>query len=466
VDAVLLIHPPQTFGRKQTGLVGYSPPVGLLYLASALKRAGHPTYVADMDTDHMGLGDIFRIIDEKRITVLGVSTFTRTRHISYHILDKVRENYPGIYLLAGGPHCSLLPEEAFAASGADAVVDGEAESEIVEIVNARMKGIIRPELPMELDDIPFPLRNMPFIRPRAYGNIINIKHTRYSTFLSSSRGCPYRCTFCSRIHTSKVFRWRSPDNILDELEMLDREGHRGILFVDDNFTAMPDRASDIAGRISQRDIRMDCLIQSRCISPGGFWDNLVDAGFNVVSLGVEHIKPDIVEYFGKHSKPGEWCDVVEASVRSMNQAGAISSVSLILGAPMEARRDAEAAVEFCRRIGADVIATNELEFVCGSRLWSDAVEAGLFPKDRLYMRATDIRPEKRGYITELNRRAWRMTAMNLPRIARKILKVKRDKKTPLASIAGWLLWRPKSLFREGYREYAYGRRGEEGSSKR
>ena len=53
-----------------------------------------------------------------------------------------------------------------------------------------------------------------------------------------------------------------------------------------------------------------------------------------------------------------------------------------------------------------------------------------------------------------------MTVMNLPMIVRKVLKVKRDKKTPLASIVGWLLSQPKSLFAEGYKEYAYGRRGE------
>jgi radical SAM superfamily enzyme YgiQ (UPF0313 family) len=416
-----------------------------------------------MDTDHMGLEDVFGIINEKSIRVVGVSTFTRTRNISYHILSKVRQNYPGIYMLAGGPHCSLRPEEALAGSGADAVIDGEAESEIVEIVNARSKGIIRPELPMDLDAIPFPIRDIPFIRPKSYGNIINIRHTSYSTFLSSSRGCPYRCTFCSRIHTSKIFRYRSPDNVLDELEMLQREGHKGILFVDDNFTAMPERASAIATGIAEHNIKMDHLIQSRCIPAKGFWENLINAGFNVVSLGVEHVKPAIVEYFGKHPKPGGWCDIVEASVRTMNEAGVIACVSLILGAPMESRQDAEAAVEFCRRIGADVISTNELEYVYGSQLWSDAVEAGLFPKERLYMRATDVNPEKREYIKELNRKAWRMTAMNLPKIAAKILKVKRDKRTPLTSLLGWLLGRPKSLFSDGYKEYAYGRRGEEGS---
>jgi hypothetical protein len=90
MDAVLLIHPPQSFSNKrQKGAIGYSAPVGLLHLATALKRSGHPVYVVDMDTSCIGLEDIFKIIDEKEISVLGVSIFTRTRNTSYYILEKI-----------------------------------------------------------------------------------------------------------------------------------------------------------------------------------------------------------------------------------------------------------------------------------------------------------------------------------------------------------------------------------------
>ncbi len=107
-------------------------------------------------------------------------------------------------------HASALPEEAI--KYADQVVIGEAENIIVDLIEGNVKGKIVYSPPVEdLDTIPFPDYSI-------------LKTPCQVANLMTSRGCPFECIFCTTSRLFHPYRYRTPDNVIEELEMYKKMG--------------------------------------------------------------------------------------------------------------------------------------------------------------------------------------------------------------------------------------------------
>lgn len=223
------------------------PRLGTLILGTMMVRRGWEVevFVEDLrrvDYDTIAASDL-----------VGISTITSTAPRAYAIADKVRGM--GIPVLMGGPHVTYLAEEAL--EHADFVIRGEGEFALTAFIDAWERGkdfsavpnlslkadgriIHHPMLPGEkdLDAIPFPDLSLlkPDPRRRRFTPPIPVQ---------TSRGCPFDCSFCSVTGMfGKKYRFRSTENVIEELRRYDRRGN-SVFFYDDNFAANRERAKDL-----------------------------------------------------------------------------------------------------------------------------------------------------------------------------------------------------------------------------
>jgi radical SAM superfamily enzyme YgiQ (UPF0313 family) len=198
--------------------------MGPLYLGTILEAAGHDVTIYNENITEVDYSDI------KNSDVLGISILTTTAPRGYEIAKRFRTLNPRGRIIIGGPHATFLPEEA--GQYADHVVLGEGESVICDLVKNGGDKIIQGSPVENLDDLPFP--NLSLTR----GGSIN-----YCTPVSTSRGCPHNCTFCSvTAMFGRKYRYRSTDSVIEELS---RFKHKHVFFYDDSFASNKKRAKEL-----------------------------------------------------------------------------------------------------------------------------------------------------------------------------------------------------------------------------
>jgi radical SAM superfamily enzyme YgiQ (UPF0313 family) len=300
---VLLVQPRQ---RSRAGFrsgfraMAVVEPLGLEMVAAAL-ASEHEVALVDLLPGVDLEAQAARFSPE----VCGIScSFTVDVPETLRIAEALKTLRPAPLVFVGGHHASLTPRD-FAVPFVDAVVVGEGESSAPELVNAlaagedplRVPGVVvntpqgqvvsgdRP-LIADLDQLPQPMRSLTHPWRRAYH--LGVRGPLSS--LETSRGCPYRCTFCSvwRFHQGRV-RLKSPERVLEEVEAV--EG-RNIFITDDNFLASIPRAEAIAELLLRHRIRKRFIIQARTDSIARNPETigkLKEAGFATVFLGLEKI---------------------------------------------------------------------------------------------------------------------------------------------------------------------------------
>jgi radical SAM superfamily enzyme YgiQ (UPF0313 family) len=197
------------FNAKREKCDSTSAHLGLAMLAAVLKEKGHEVLVVDYQfQQNASPPDVF--IKEFNPDVMGVTLYTATMKEANKILDIASKFNNSIPLMVGGPHATLYYDELSQDNRLDYIVKGEAENIITEIVeNAKHQSesqVIEAK-PADIKDLPYP----DFTSFFGYNDI--------SVYpLSTSRGCPYNCSFCA-VHLISSRRWRSrnPKDCINEL---------------------------------------------------------------------------------------------------------------------------------------------------------------------------------------------------------------------------------------------------------
>lgn len=229
------------------------PSGALLLLGTILKQWGHDVKVVHMVADNVDTPRFSYLLREFRPEIVGFTVTTYQTRITKILSEIVKKYNSGIITVAGGPHPSALGIEFISEfPNIDIAVRGEGENTISDIASGKPLQDIRgisygsggkvlfnepsPLLTTEqLDSLPLPDKGL--IDFGRYSGLFPVGR-RPAMFIMSSRGCPSRCTFCSRSVYGNTLRLRSPDNILAEVELLYRHwGVKEIHFGDDTFNA-------------------------------------------------------------------------------------------------------------------------------------------------------------------------------------------------------------------------------------
>jgi len=371
-----------------------TPPLGLGYLASYLKKAQHQVEIIDGLNLTLSNQEI-----AQRVKGAGLAGITCLSDFYSEVKDLVgqlkRENLP---VVLGGPHVTALPQESLQDTGADFVVAREGEETLLELANClennssthAIKGLMNLQGGLtkrgfiaNLDSLPFP--DWAQIDPRCYRKAPHgaiIKRFPAAPVITT-RGCLYSCTFCASPYLwQNSIRFRSPENVVDEIEYLVRDfGVREIHFEDDNLTLKKEHIGRIADLIIQRNLDISWA------TPNGVRaDTLtVDlirlmkkSGCYFLAFGIESANQQILDTVHKDIDLG----VVERAVRLSHKEGILTQGFFIFGLPGETEETIQETIHFAKAIPLDRAQFLLFDPLPGSQLWQELEGAWDATEDR------------------------------------------------------------------------------------
>lgn len=327
---VALVYPPYGPVKNEPGIkavkenYGIFPSLSLLYVAGILENAGCEVIFIDAHAEGL---DLDATVARLRAFGPDYIGYTLTTYLFFQSMDWIKAIRAQVQVpvIVGGVHMSIYPRETLAYPEVDYAVTGEAERALPELLAALRRGedlrnvrgiafkrpdgrvVVTPAAgDVDVDEAPYPARRL--IDNSLYYSFIS-QYRNFTCFITS-RGCPYKCIFCEQ--GSKPFRGRSPDNVVDELEICRKEFNiRELDFFDSSFTIRKDRVIAICDEIVRRKLdvvwaartRVDCITDDVLAA-------MRRAGCNRIYYGIESGNREILSTLKKSTKLEMYQDVV------------------------------------------------------------------------------------------------------------------------------------------------------------
>lgn len=361
-------------------------------------KRGDEVKVIDAFCENLTGAELSNQVIGEKPDVFGINCSTHTFLDAIDLMQELRALRPEMKLVLGGYHATfaaerILKEYPFV----DYIIKGEGERSFPQLLQHIEDGsppsdvggisyldggrlIDRPfTLIEDLDSLPFPDRSM--LSCVNYGYFFqNIRLTfgKFTT-LCTSRGCPYKCTYCSCAELSlRKWRPRSVESVLDELEMLYNKGYRCCVFVDDNFTHRKKRVEEICDGIKDRRIKMQLYCEGRVdAAPYELLKKMKGAGINVIYFGVESASQHVLDYYQKNTRP----DQAIQAIQHAKDAGMIVVTSYIIGAANETREDIDKTIEMIGKTRPHGVQINILDCLIGTPIWNELEKNNIVGKD-------------------------------------------------------------------------------------
>jgi radical SAM superfamily enzyme YgiQ (UPF0313 family) len=325
------------------------PRLGSTLLATIMQNRGYHVRVCYSTEEE---------IYKKNITsdLIALSTITTTAPAAYRIAQFYKNK--GIPTVIGGPHVTFCPEEAL--QYADYCIRGEGETALPKLVRAlhfkqslktvpglvwKSKGKIHENqiaaAVCDLDTLPFPdLSLIEYGRSTYRRNPFKKKIIPIQT----SRGCPFDCTFCSVTGMfGKQYRYRSPDNIIAELEQYNPKKHH-IFFYDDNFSANRKRTKELLQKMIRLKLNFKWSTQVRAdiAKDPELLKLMKQAGCRVLYIGFESCNEEALEEMHKSQSVRDmiW------SIKKIKKQNIYIHGMFVLGFDADTRRTVESTIHF------------------------------------------------------------------------------------------------------------------------
>lgn len=357
---ILIVAPPYRLSQ-----VGF--PLGLMYIAAVLERAGHDVQVIDMDVLNLSPQDYYNELKDREYDYFCTGGMITAWNFIRFSCDLVKQIKPEIKVIVGGGIISSTPKSFMSVSKADIGVIGEGEDTILEIIEAYENGrsmdfidgiVYRQEDGQvvetkhrhymdNLDLLPFPawdLFNVKDVYCR-FPSHYSIFRARRTASVYTTRGCPFMCTFC---YTEKTVRQRSIANVIEEFrELKERYGVDYILIADDLFVVRKKRTIEFCEAMIKAKLNMQWSATGRCnIIDREFLKLMKAAGCVFMGLGIESGSDMVLKAIKKSQTPKQ---IVEA-VKMVQEAGIKPGGTFILGLPPETRETVRETVETYKEI--------------------------------------------------------------------------------------------------------------------
>jgi len=167
----------------------------------------------------------------------------------------------------------------------------------------------------------------------------------------TSRGCPYRCSYCSKPIFGSKFRAQSPERVVDEVAYYkDRFGVKELAFYDDVFTLNKKRAYAIAEEIIKRGLKIGWTCETRVnLVDKDLLSHMKQAGCYAIAYGIESASPEILDTLNK----GITIDEVEEAIRLTQEVGLQTIGYFMIGSPGESPETIGKTIEFAKKLKLD-----------------------------------------------------------------------------------------------------------------
>jgi anaerobic magnesium-protoporphyrin IX monomethyl ester cyclase len=352
--SVLLVSPPNPFLENPRAL----PRLGLIYLGTVLRQHGHEVMVRHLHSLSELEGLAARPFD-----FVGISATTREYLDAVQILNYLkREGHPATVAL-GGPHATALPEEGLR-NGFDVVVTGEADREIVRLVNhpPPRPQIVHAGMIEQLDTLPFPDRSL-IDDDRSWRPFLGLgqdPNLRIASILLS-RGCLYRCAFCGPHFR---YRRRSCAEVAGELRILHEQGYRGLVIADDLPFVTERQVRAFCEQIRPLGIRFRCNFRADLLTRR-MAKLLAEAGCCRLQFGIESADQAILARVKAGTSPGANGRTIEIC----REHGIQTKAMLLWGLPGDGPETARHIVDWVVHYRPDSIQVSMFVPLPGSPVW-------------------------------------------------------------------------------------------------
>jgi len=407
---IVLIFPPSIYQTKQT-----MPPLGIAWLAAILRKNGFSDiFLIDAVINNYSNEKVIELLREKDPDIIGLSFGTQNRFFAFNLARLIKQNFPKIPIVAGGPHPTLTANDILQNDcGIDIVVRGEGEYSFLELIRAMstkndLRGIRgvsfkdngqivhnqNREPIINLDDLPMPARDL--LPIDNYKQKIPLSD-KICTSMITSRGCPYNCVYCSTSEQwGHKIRHRSSNNVVDEIEYLMKTYKlEGVGFFDDVFTMDKNRVIEICREILRRNLNIYWWCEARANTiDKEMVDWMKKAGCEHISMAIESGSNRILKNIKKSITVEQG---IEAA-KIIKQAGIKLKVFFMHGLPGEEYTDIKKTVFLSRylehKIGVDEATQSLTVIYPGTELEKIAKEQGMLDKNFSWSRYYE---EKRAY---------------------------------------------------------------------
>jgi anaerobic magnesium-protoporphyrin IX monomethyl ester cyclase len=391
---IILVYPDivDVSRRYQVNTLSKYPPLmplGILYLAAVLLQKNHEVKIFDNSVWELPNRTLLELILRENPDAVGFSTTFKNignaRIIAKHLKVKNKK----IKIIFGGPQASYFAKEITALPYVDLTIIGEAEETLPRVLEknfeclSEINGLCLKDnygnivstgnsTPVEdLDSLPYPARQLWDLETfhRKWPN-----NTIFT--MITSRGCPYRCTFCSLPPHCRKYRARDPIKVVDEIEyLINHFGAKTIDFMEDNFALNRERTYKICNEIIKRKLKFSWRCDTRVdnVTPE-LLAKMKEAGLRFIFFGIESGSQKILDFLKK--------DITIEQIRNAfswcKELGINTFASFMLGIPGETCADIFNSFDFMTELEPTQFSFQTYVGIPGSELYHYLKKNNLF----------------------------------------------------------------------------------------
>ncbi len=318
--AILLIRPRSTYADVVAGI-----PISLALLGAVAERKGHRVRILDIALEKDPLEALRKALAAEQYHVAGISCMSVEFLGGVEVAGEIRRLSPRTFIIFGGQHPTIMPEQVMRLDCADAICLGEGEdawSDFLDRMSSaealdgvaglwfRRQGATVRNLPrkgyVDVDAVPMPAYHLLDVE-----RYFDIDFVRFPTAdqraiqIFTSRGCPYRCIYCHDLF-GKKFRGRKPELIWEEIRFLhDTYGIREFMVEDDIFNMDLDRAKRICDLVISSGLRLGFQFGNGVRLERfdeELMQKLAQAGTHHMAIAIESANERIQKMIKKHLK--------------------------------------------------------------------------------------------------------------------------------------------------------------------
>lgn len=389
---VALVVPPSPLS-KFTWTETYHYPLGVLYLASYLAKNGFQVKVVDAIAENMTFNQC--VGSFKDCDVVGASAVTSTFNQASNILRTAKTL--GKTTVIGGVHVTSLAREVMETNPwIDYGVIGEGEHTLLELVKYLSSGENHPsmlaikglvfrnngmvqfsgerELIQNIDELPYPALGLIDFPSKKYSvSALYAKRSPCGNIITS-RGCPYDCLYCASCTMwRRTVRYRSPENVIGEMQVLFDLGVKELKIWDDTFTLNKERVVKICQMMTDEgfDFTWSCLTRVDHLELE-MLKEMKNAGCWLVDFGIDAGTQEGLDILRKHVTLQQNID----GVKLVKKAGIEAKGNVILGTPGDTVESIRATIDHTKQLDLDYLNICTMTPIPGSDLYEMALKNG------------------------------------------------------------------------------------------
>ncbi len=387
-------------------------PLAILYLSGYLEGAGFDTVL--IDAERIGTAATLSLIDEysDRAALFGLSVMTPAIPSALEITDYIKSVSPQP-VFWGGVHPTLFPRETITDAGIDYIVTGEGEMALSFALdcmqhrdhqlidsypnilshpnqfkgcrNSQANGSRRSVYMEKTEKHSLEAEPVPSFHKLDMERYINVRNSdgrlTRNIEIVSSRGCPYRCSFClDSILNRGKWRSQSAAKVIDDLSSLINEYRIDhVFFLDEFFFVKRDRALDIVRGMKRFSVSWEANMRADFMGvpsriPDSYISEMAESGCTMIHIGAESGSQRILNYLQKDIE----VEQIVSAVKRCKSRGILCNMSFMIGLPVEERRDMELTIELIDRVKqieprTEVIGPQGYRPYPGSKIFDDMI---------------------------------------------------------------------------------------------